>query len=496
MTFTICDSNKRICNFNNKNFPSVNSAILGNSRPYNNDSSGNDARGPGFIPRRYLTATGSNIIKNGSNRHNQNLSAAPNPIKHWRKQLVPRENSGAGKASVSQIMDRPGGANYITDTDDITNINCIKTYIETNNPNPSCKNRCIIKPKRNSISVNDNYHTSTTSYLQNRVKTYDQKMTIQNISGNDYKNPPTHSSTGQQEYYSQYTVDQSGCFIDCSCVVSVIYKPSNIQFHKEGAISSNVYTFNLRKKTDNLCVLRNRWGLDNVCPEKYTENNYINTNINNDLCKTKTNNISKRYKSGGIGNHTVCFYTPTSELHQQLGGKLQSIRGTGTGKHIFKQESLCNICNQPRCSSLITRGKLRCKCTELTLQQKCHCLIATTEEYSECGYGTMPIYPPPDISINSPNTNSTINVDNVVVSFTTMNFVLGTYLWPGHIHVLLNSNLYVMHYSNDPITISNLVNGTYTIRLELVDISHQVLVPSIYDEIVVVVSIPPPPLDE
>ena len=108
----------------------------------------------------------------------------------------------------------------------------------------------------------------------------------------------------------------------------------------------------------------------------------------------------------------------------------------------------------------------------------------------------MPIYPPPDISINSPNTNSTINVDNVVVSFTTMNFVLGTYLWPGHIHVLLNSNLYVMHYSNDPITISNLVNGTYTIRLELVDISHQVLVPSIYDEIVVVVSIPPPPLDE
>ena len=354
----MCDSNNRICTITNKNYDSVNSAISGNSRPYNNNDSNPNARGPVF---------------------------KPNPIKHWRKQLIPRENSGTEKARVSQIMDRPGGGNYISNNSNNSNnyicgeksINCIKTYIARENQNKLCKTQCINKPKRNSISVSDNYHTSSSSYLQSRVKLYDQRMAIQNIPGNEYKNPPTNSSTGSQEYHSQYTTDQSGCFVDCSCVVSVIYKPSNIQFFKQGAISSNVYTLNLKQKTDNLCVLRNTWGLDNVCSAKYDNiNNTIDNNINNTaLCKSKTNNISKRYQSGGAGHHTVCFYTPSSDLQPNFGSKLHSIRGTGTGSLVCVEKNICNICDQPTCKSVITRGKLRCKCIELT-----------REQYISCGY--------------------------------------------------------------------------------------------------------------
>jgi hypothetical protein len=161
-----------------------------------------------------------------------------------------------------------------------------------------------------------------------------------------------------------------------------------MQFQKEGAVSSNLYIFNLRQKADNLCILRNTWGLDGVCSAKYVDNNINNntTGNNNALCKSKTNNVSKRYTAGGVGHHTVCFYTPSSDLQQSLGSKLHSIRGTGTGSLVCVEKNICNICNQPRCRSGITRGKLSCKCTELTLQQKCDCSMATTEEYSACGY--------------------------------------------------------------------------------------------------------------
>jgi hypothetical protein len=391
---TICDSNKRICNLNNKNFSSVDSIISGNSRPYNNTDESIPS-GPGFIPRRYLTSSGSTIIKSGSNRHNRNVSAAPNPIKHWRRQLIPRENSGTGKASVSQIMDRPGGSNYITTNENnfINNnsINCIKSYIETNDPsnivcNPICKKKII----RGSVSCDDNYHTSSTSYLQSRVKTYDRIMARTEISGINYNNLPSDSSIGSQNYYSQYNKniydpsDNSTC-LDCSCVSRIIYKPNNRNYLKQGAVSSSIYTSNLKQNINQLCIIRNKWGLDGVCSDKYTGVDYINNN-NKNLCKSKTSNLSKRYSSGGVGNHTVCFYTPSSNLEQQLGGKLHSIRGTGTGKHISTQDKTCNKCKQPICSGLITRGKLRCKCTELTLQQKCDCSMATTEEYYACGY--------------------------------------------------------------------------------------------------------------
>jgi len=303
---TICNSKTRICDNSNKNFASVNSAVASNSKP------DETARGPGFIPRRYLTAGGT-LAKPDSGQ-NHNVSAAPNPIKHWRKQLIPVSNSGTGKASVNQIMDRPGGSNYIT-TDKPNNIKCIKPYITPNTTsicNTICNTRSNTRSNtrcrsriKNATYFSEDYHSSTTSYLQSRVKTYDQRIATQQIPKNNYKTPPTNSSIGSQEYHSQYTKDKSGCSL-----VSIIYKPSNNKFLKEGAVSSNLYTMNLRQKAENICVLRNTWGLNNVCSAKYTDYNFINKSFS---CNSKTTNISKRYSSGGVGNHTVCHYRPTQK---------------------------------------------------------------------------------------------------------------------------------------------------------------------------------------
>ena len=385
---TICDSNKRICNLNNKNFSSVDSIISGNSRPYNNTDESIPS-GPGFIPRRYLTSSGSTIIKSDSSsicssnkkihHYNRNVSAAPNPIKHWRRQLIPRENSGTGKASVGLIMDRPGGSNYITSNSNsfITDcsVNCIKTYVEDNSKNVCnySKNICNINYKKNitrsNVSFNDNYHSSSTSYLQSRVKTYDRNMARMQKIGNDYTNFPSDSSTGSQNYNSQYNkniYDPSGNSTcqDCSCVSTIIYKPNNHNYLKQGAVSSSVHTSNLKQNANNLCILRNKWGLDGTCNYKYTNidyNNFCKLQTNSYFSnRSKTSNLSKRYRSGGVGNHTVCFYTPSSNLEQQLGSKLHSIRGTGTGKHISAQDADCD--GSSRCQTVRARGRIKCLC--------------------------------------------------------------------------------------------------------------------------------------
>ena len=115
-------SNKRICYNPWKSNPSTSTIIPSNSRPipqprkwHSNNASWypnpvtspdeiikNDyVSGAGFIPRRYITSGG---------RPGHWVSAAPNPIKHWRKQLFPRQDGQpTGKASISQL-ERPGGS--------------------------------------------------------------------------------------------------------------------------------------------------------------------------------------------------------------------------------------------------------------------------------------------------------------------------------------------------------------------------------------------------
>ena len=85
------------------------------------------------------------------------------------------------------------------------------------------------------------------------------------------------------------------------------------------------------------------------------------------------------------------------------------------------------------------------------------------------------------LAINSPQNNSMINDDGLSIEFTVSNFMVG----PsgdgvdGHLHYSLDEADPVMHYSNDPIVLDNLVEGDHSFRLWLVDTEHASLSPAI-----------------
>jgi len=67
-------------------------------------------------------------------------------------------------------------------------------------------------------------------------------------------------------YESLYKTDNSGCFtaIDCSCVIQVVYKPSNIIFAQNTSVASSLYTKHIARETitQNQYNITNKWGLD------------------------------------------------------------------------------------------------------------------------------------------------------------------------------------------------------------------------------------------
>ncbi len=92
----------------------------------------------------------------------------------------------------------------------------------------------------------------------------------------------------------------------------------------------------------------------------------------------------------------------------------------------------------------------------------------------------------PSIAITYPANGATLalGTTEIEVTFVTNNFEVGetTAGLDGHVHYYLNGNMLGMHYSNDPIAYTGLVPGTHTIKLQLVDNSHQPLNPDVYTE--------------
>ena len=94
--------------------PECNNGVCGdNNIPFTPAEFNHDdyISGAGFIRRRSIQGATKNI-------NNVWNSAAPNPIKHWRRQLFPRQFDNSdilfslptGRISISQTMDRPGGS--------------------------------------------------------------------------------------------------------------------------------------------------------------------------------------------------------------------------------------------------------------------------------------------------------------------------------------------------------------------------------------------------
>lgn len=277
--------NNGVCNDNN--------ISIGVSEIDHNDY----VSGAGFIARR--------TIKNASkNAQGVWYRAAPNPIKHWRKQLHPRQsdlpgaywNTPSERASIRHLMETPGSyvninSKYKSDNSILCNgapsipkTSSITTYINYINLQGSClelaniegsNNNCQQKITRRSSMFSKDYHSSSKSYLQSRSKLYRQKEAIQ---FNHRKNIiPSVSKPNMFE--SLYKTDISGCFtpIDCSCVIQVVYKPRNMVFAQDNSVASSLYVNYIKEKTitQNQYNITNKWGIDNVNSfKKYPCNPY------------------------------------------------------------------------------------------------------------------------------------------------------------------------------------------------------------------------------
>tara|TARA_B100001093_G_scaffold508672_1_gene571320 strand:+ start:4587 stop:5603 length:1017 start_codon:yes stop_codon:yes gene_type:complete len=289
--------------------------------------------------------------------NNNYISSRINPIKHWRKQLT--INGGyisRGKTTIAEL-NRPGGANYINKSKLETNnylnnkSKCVITYInKIENKKNNCDNN-IRNRIRNRTSLNENYHDSTKSYLQSRVKLYEQSlqfnMNEKNLENNEFNslyNKYIYSKSNTNDCLPNNPQYISSCLTDCSCVVKIIYKPINKVFAKEGAVSSQLYTLNRRVNLNNnnqsIVNINNRCGLNGENSCKILNNSYLTSKCNNEIKK-----YTFRQPSGGSGNHTVCFYTPSYDINGRLGSILQTTRGASTGKFIVKQEKKCNSNN-------------------------------------------------------------------------------------------------------------------------------------------------------
>ena len=91
----------------------------------------------------------------------------------------------------------------------------------------------------------------------------------------------------------------------------------------------------------------------------------------------------------------------------------------------------------------------------------------------------------PSISIVSPENGSTIFTSQVTVEFAVGNFSVGSAGdgVDGHVHYQLDGGNAVMHYSTDPISLTDLGEGNHEFLIWLVDNSHGALDPYAGDEI-------------
>ncbi len=84
------------------------------------------------------------------------------------------------------------------------------------------------------------------------------------------------------------------------------------------------------------------------------------------------------------------------------------------------------------------------------------------------------------LTINSPTNGQIIENDNVEIEFTVSNFDLGT---DGKIAYTVNGGTVNYQETEDPIMLSDLVDGTYTVVLELVDMDEESLDPTVVRQV-------------
>jgi hypothetical protein len=217
-----------------------------------------------------------------------NLSASgpafkARPIKHWRKQLIPENNSGSRRAGLGMPMDTPGGSVYLGNV--ASNTDCLLNFSNTsdavvgikedivkyNNTDftftsgdkfyDSANNRMVCtacNPVANRLRpattiLNKNYYTDRKSYMRSRCILYEQKQTtipvptITYLDANQNILNPTDSTTGSQVRQTQNC--KKNCTTPTAC--QTIYKPNNTQYAQQGAVDSSSRLTRLKLNTIN-----------------------------------------------------------------------------------------------------------------------------------------------------------------------------------------------------------------------------------------------------
>ena len=331
-------------------------------------------------------------VNNGYDRAIRSNGIGPlNPIKHWRKQLMAISGSASSKATVSQAIDYPGGSVHLDKVQDCSCVPALTNYLVAQKP-ADCSATCltqgnalsnyqpvylnnpqrITRPRSSNTILKKNYYTTGAAYLRSRVKLYEQNQLLSAIPGNTYAGnspeyqsyqspydqphpgagpghfpsmyvPPSNSLTrGSQAFNSTYCIsDPSACcstnLDGSSCATYVTYKPSNITFSVQGAVSSgtrildikrraivtnNVNFSNLNTNQEKKYLSVNGQELPGSTPMLYRGNTaapyFIKSKYQQiDECASGTKNsthsknrIDGRMPSGGTGIKTVCFSIP------------------------------------------------------------------------------------------------------------------------------------------------------------------------------------------
>ena len=204
-----------------------------------------------------------------------------NPIRHWRKQLLPTTGSGVPgrRAGIGMPMDVPGGGVYLGDlaahtacllhaTGDTTGLKeNIQKFNNTNFTRMLDASGCLTgpcNPERNRIKssttlLSKTYYTDHRSYMRSRGNLYDQKLTALPAKGVTYLDadgnllPVTQANAVRQTQDGKVACPLGAIPSNQAQPLAgqTIYKPNNAQYAKQGAVDSSDRITRLKLNTVN-----------------------------------------------------------------------------------------------------------------------------------------------------------------------------------------------------------------------------------------------------
>lgn len=210
---------------------------------------GDETKTQGLVVRNAIIPTNSRPFT-----HDDPFTVRPfgkaNPLKHWRKQLMPYYPTKSSKQVSLDRINAPSGA--ILSTQDSpncssSNVQLLKeNIIILNSCTGTCDgNRCVGGSHniRRSASTNikKNYYRNYSKYLQSKCRTYETNTHLgEKNDNNTYKGSKCQRCPNKE----------------------IVYKPSNSAFMQQGSVSSSANTLRKRNNaiTNNSSSLRTAYG--------------------------------------------------------------------------------------------------------------------------------------------------------------------------------------------------------------------------------------------